>query len=47
MWERLRNWWHERKYEREREAVELAEMRRADEPPEAAPKEAYLSQSRD
>jgi hypothetical protein len=48
MWQRLLNWWHARKYEREQEALALEETMRADDVEGAeAPKETYLSQARD
>lgn len=43
----LLDWWRKRKDEREQEALQLAEMRRADEPDDPEPKETYLSQTRD
>jgi hypothetical protein len=44
---RLLDWWRARKRERDREAEQIDEMRRAGEPDAPAPKEAYLSQLRD
>jgi len=41
-------WWRKRKYEREQQALALEEATRADDVAEAeAPKETYLSQTRD
>jgi hypothetical protein len=45
---KLLDWWRERKYEREQEALALEETMRADDVEDAqAPKETYLSQLRD
>jgi hypothetical protein len=43
----LLRWLRKRRQEREREAEQLDEMRRADEPDEPGPAETYLSQMRD
>jgi hypothetical protein len=44
---KLLDWWRRRKREPMREAEQIDDMRRADEPRETTPREVYLSQSRD
>ena len=41
------DWYRNRKAEREREAEQIDEMRRADEPDQPVPKETYLSATKD
>ena len=43
----LLTWWRRRKEEKAEEAATIDEMRRADEPDEPVPHEAYMSQTRD
>lgn len=43
----LMRWWRKRKRAQEKEGEAIAEMRRADEPGQPVPTEAYLSQTRD
>jgi hypothetical protein len=44
---KILDWRGNRQAEREREAKQLDEMRRADEPDQPMPSESYLSQTRD
>ena len=44
---KILDWWRRRRQEREREARELDDMRRVDEPDTPVPEETYLSQTRD
>jgi hypothetical protein len=44
---KLFDWFRRRKRERDREAEQIDEMRRADEPQQPVPPETYLSQTRD
>jgi hypothetical protein len=44
---KILDWWRRKREEREREAEQIDEMRRVDEPDTPVPAETYLSQARD